>query len=159
VGVPPDCFCGFARDYGGEGFSSGLLDVAEPAEVSEPALAMIADGEAVALVSLAGRIARRSGSAKQDNPSRILTGISPHPYFSAGFGIKSSSWLLFHSARSFACSFCIKWIPWINVCITSSSVRPGAKAQLSNRSVSGLVSICGAIHVSSNPFTSFTLNV
>jgi hypothetical protein len=28
-----------------------------------------------------------------------------------------------------------------------------------NRSVSGSASICGAIHINSNPFTSFTLNV
>jgi len=41
--------------------------------------------------------------------------------------------------------------------IPSSKVRPGAKAQLLNTSVSGLVSIFGAIHVNSRPFSSFTL--
>ena len=72
--MPPDGFGGFARDYGGEGFGGGLLDVAQAAEVGEQALAglradagdveqlgvavahgaalaMIADGEAVALVA------------------------------------------------------------------------------------------------------------
>lgn len=72
--MPPDGFGGFAGDYGGQRFGSGLLHVAEAAEVGEQtlaglrayawniqqfgiavahgaALAMIADGEAVALVA------------------------------------------------------------------------------------------------------------
>src|ERR1700691_4570562 len=43
-----------------------------------------------------------------------------------------------------------------NVCITSSSVRPGARVQFLNTSVSLLVSISGAIHVKSSPFSSIT---
>jgi hypothetical protein len=73
VEVAPDGFRGFAVDYGGQGFCRGLLDVAEAAEVGEQALtslcadtwdiqqlriavahssalAMVADGEAVALI-------------------------------------------------------------------------------------------------------------
>ena len=74
VEVLPDGVGGFAGDDGGEGFGGGVLDVAEGAEVGEealaglradagnvvqlgvavahgPALAVIADGEAMALVA------------------------------------------------------------------------------------------------------------
>lgn len=74
VEVPPDGFGGFLGDYGGEGVGGGLLYVAEAAEVGEEALAglgayagnveqlggavahgaalaVVADGEAVALVA------------------------------------------------------------------------------------------------------------
>ena len=72
--MPPDGFGGFAGDYGGERFGGGLLHVTQAAEVGEQALAglrayagdvqqlgiavahgaalaMIADGEAMALVA------------------------------------------------------------------------------------------------------------
>jgi len=39
VEMPPDGFGGFSRDYSGQGFGGGLLDVAEAAEVREQALA------------------------------------------------------------------------------------------------------------------------
>ena len=74
VKVSPNRFCCLSGHYGGQGFGGGLLDVAEAAEVSEEspaglrtdagdgqqlgvavahgaALAMVADGEAVALVA------------------------------------------------------------------------------------------------------------
>jgi hypothetical protein len=74
VEVAPDGFGGFAGDYGGEGVGGGLLHVAEAAEVGEEtlaglaayagdveefgvavphgaALAVVADGEAMALVA------------------------------------------------------------------------------------------------------------
>ena len=74
VEVLPDGVGGFAGDDGGEGFGGGVLDVAEGAEVGEealaglradagnvvqlgvavahgPALAVIADGEAMALIA------------------------------------------------------------------------------------------------------------
>src|SRR5208283_4144788 len=70
----PDGLCGFAGDDGGEGFRAGLLHIAQAAEVGKqalaglrahtgnleqlgvsiahrPALAMIADGKAMALVA------------------------------------------------------------------------------------------------------------
>ena len=72
--MPPDGFGGFAADHGGERFRRGLLHIAQAAEVGEqalaglradagniqqlgiavahgPALAMVADGEAMALVA------------------------------------------------------------------------------------------------------------
>ena len=106
-----------------------------------------------------GHPSRRSVAAEGDGPSKIFEGAYPFYYFCAGFWTNSSSWPLFHSARSLACSFCKRWIAWMKVCIVSSSVRPGAKVQLLNMSVSGSVSIWGAIHVNSNPFTSFTWKV
>src|SRR5208283_2922886 len=42
----PDGLCGFTGDDGGEGFRAGLLHIAQ-----RPALAMIADGKAMALVA------------------------------------------------------------------------------------------------------------
>jgi hypothetical protein len=44
----------------------------------------------------------------------------------------------------------------MNECITSSRVRPGAKVQLLNTSVSLLASISGATHVNSKPLSSCT---
>ena len=108
VKMPPDRFGGFAGDDGGEGFGGGLLDVAQAAEVSEEAasglgadardgqqfgvavahgaaLAMIADGEAVALV--ADELNEmEDGRAAVEDDGLLLVAVEVDDLFALGDG-------------------------------------------------------------------------
>ena len=106
--VPPDGFGGFAGDDGGEGLRRGLLDVAEAAKVGEEALAglradagdvqelriavahgaalaMIADGEAMAFV--ANELHEMEhGRAAVENDGLVFVAVEVDDFFALGDG-------------------------------------------------------------------------
>ena len=106
--MPPDGFGRFAGDDGGEGFGGGLLDVAQAAEVGEQtlaglgayagdgeqfgvavahgaALAMVTDGEAVALVADELDEMEDGGAAVEDD-GLLLVAVEVDDLFSLGDG-------------------------------------------------------------------------
>jgi hypothetical protein len=108
VEVPPDGFGGFAGDYGGQGLGGGLLDVAEAAEVGEQALAslgayagdveefgvavahgaalaVVTDGEAVALVANELDEMEYGGTAVKDD-GLVFVAVEVDDFFALGDG-------------------------------------------------------------------------